>query len=98
LVRDPVLPVLAGRALSALAVYRAGNPVAAPCAAAPLCRARALVTLLGAAFNLPVDCRRLGVLAVLGRACWLNAGLALVGLPASPIYGLHEFVLAACLF
>lgn len=54
----------------------------------------ALITLLGAPFLLPALVAVLGLLAVFGRAGWLNAGLQAAGLPAVSIYGLHGVVLA----
>ena len=57
-----------------------------------------LVTLLGAPFILPVIVAVLGLLAVFGRAGWLNAGLAQVGLAPVSIYGLHGVVLAHVFF
>jgi thiamine transport system permease protein len=57
-----------------------------------------LVTLLGAPFILPVIVAVLGLLAVFGRAGWLNAGLAAFGLPAVSIYGLQGVVLAHVFF
>ncbi len=57
-----------------------------------------LVTLLGAPFILPVIVAVLGLLAVFGRAGWLNSALAAVGLPTASIYGLHGVVLAHVFF
>lgn len=57
-----------------------------------------LVTLLGAPFILPVIVAVIGLLAVFGRAGWLNAGLSAVGLPNVSIYGLHGVVLAHVFF
>lgn len=57
-----------------------------------------LVTLLGAPFILPVIVAVVGLLAVFGRAGWLNAGLSALGLPAVSIYGLQGVVLAHVFF
>lgn len=57
-----------------------------------------LVTLLGAPFILPVIVAVLGLLAVFGRAGWLNAGLGMVGLAPLSIYGLQGVVLAHVFF
>ncbi|MGL5012000.1 MAG: thiamine/thiamine pyrophosphate ABC transporter permease ThiP, partial [Paracoccaceae bacterium] len=71
--------------------------------AVPLARALArrrfpargfLITLLGAPFLLPVIVAILGLLAVFGRAGWLNTALTALGLPAFSIYGLQGVVLA----
>lgn len=58
----------------------------------------ALVILLGAPFILPVIVAVLGLLAVFGRAGWLNQGLEALGLPTLSIYGLHGVVLAHVFF
>ncbi|MEM6304463.1 MAG: thiamine/thiamine pyrophosphate ABC transporter permease ThiP [Pseudomonadota bacterium] len=57
-----------------------------------------LVTLLGAPFILPVIVAVLGLLAVFGRAGWVNQGLEALGLPPVSIYGLHGVVLAHVFF
>ena len=57
-----------------------------------------LVTLLGAPFILPVIVAVFGILAVFGRAGWLNAGLGLLGVPPVSIYGLQGVVLAHVFF
>ncbi len=54
----------------------------------------ALVTALGAPFLLPSIVAVIGLLAVFGRAGWVNAGAAAAGLPPLSIYGLHGVVLA----
>lgn len=54
----------------------------------------ALVTLLGAPFLMPAVVAALALLAVFGRAGWVNAGLAALGLPAVRVYGLQGVVLA----
>ncbi len=58
----------------------------------------ALVTLLGAPFLLPVIVAVFGLIAVFGRNGLLNGALALAGLPAVSIYGLHGVVLAHVFF
>ena len=57
-----------------------------------------LVVLLGAPFLLPVIVAVMGLIAVFGRAGWLNAGLGLLGLPAQSVYGWHGVVLAHVFF
>ena len=54
----------------------------------------ALITLLGAPFILPVIVAVLGLLAVFGRAGWVNHVLGLAGIDSVSIYGLHGVVLA----
>jgi thiamine transport system permease protein len=53
-----------------------------------------LVTLLGAPFLLPVIVAVLGLLAVFGRAGWINQALGLAGLPPFSVYGLQGVVIA----
>ena len=57
------------------------------------CR-RALVTLLGAPFLLPVIVAVMGLVTIFGQNGLLNAGLQALGLPAVRIYGLPGVVLA----
>jgi thiamine transport system permease protein len=57
-----------------------------------------LISLLGAPFILPVIVAVLGLLAVFGRAGWLNDGLSLLGLPTVSVYGLQGVVLAHVFF
>ena len=57
-----------------------------------------LILLLGAPFILPVIVAVMGLIAVFGRAGWLNAGLELLGLPAQSVYGWHGVVLAHVFF
>ncbi|MBY6202909.1 thiamine/thiamine pyrophosphate ABC transporter permease ThiP [Maritalea mobilis] len=52
------------------------------------------VTLTGAPFILPVIVAVLGLLAIFGRAGWLNAALSGIGLGTLDIYGLSGVVLA----
>ena len=59
---------------------------------------RAMITLLGAPFILPVIVAVLGLLAVFGRAGWLNDLLGLVGRAPLSVYGLHGVVLAHVFF
>lgn len=59
---------------------------------------RALITLLGAPFILPVIVAVLGLLAVFGRSGLLNSALTSLGLPPVSIYGLHGVVLAHVFF
>ncbi|MFI0396535.1 thiamine/thiamine pyrophosphate ABC transporter permease ThiP [Paracoccus jiaweipingae] len=58
----------------------------------------ALVMLLGAPFILPVIVAVMGLIAVFGRSGWLNAGLALAGLPALSVYGWQGVILAHVFF
>ncbi|MEM8578406.1 MAG: thiamine/thiamine pyrophosphate ABC transporter permease ThiP [Pseudomonadota bacterium] len=57
-----------------------------------------LVSLMGAPFILPVIVAVLGLIAVFGRGGWVNAGLALFGLPPVSIYGFWGVVLAHVFF
>ena len=57
-----------------------------------------LVTLLGAPFILPVIVAVLGLLAIFGRAGFLNDILAFFGFAKVSIYGLHGVVLAHVFF
>jgi thiamine transport system permease protein len=57
-----------------------------------------LIATLGAPFILPVIVAVLGLLAVFGRAGWVNGLLATLGLPAFSIYGLQGVVLAHVFF
>ena len=59
---------------------------------------RALITLLGAPFILPVIVAVLGLLTVFGRGGWLSGLLGVFGLPPVQIYGLHGVVLAHVFF
>jgi thiamine transport system permease protein len=57
-----------------------------------------LISTLGAPFILPGIVAVLGLLAVFGRAGWVNASLAAMGLPAFSVYGLQGVVLAHVFF
>lgn len=57
-----------------------------------------MIAALGAPFILPVIVAVMGLLAVFGRAGWLNAALATLDLPPVSIYGLHGVVLAHVFF
>jgi len=59
---------------------------------------RALITLLGAPFILPVIVAVLGLLTVFGRSGWLSLLLGQFGLPPVQVYGLHGVVLAHVFF
>lgn len=85
-------------ALSALLSTVLAIPVARALARRRFVGRGLLVTLLGAPFILPVIVAVLGVLAVFGRAGWLNTALSAVGLPGITIYGLHGVVLAHVFF
>lgn len=57
-----------------------------------------LISTLGAPFILPVIVAVLGLLAVFGRAGWVNAVLGSFGLPEFTVYGLQGVVLAHVFF
>lgn len=59
---------------------------------------RAMVTLLGAPFVLPVIVAVLGIVAILGRGGIVNDGLAALGLPTIRIYGPWGVILAHVFF
>ncbi|AHM03305.1 Thiamin ABC transporter, transmembrane component [Roseibacterium elongatum DSM 19469] len=69
-------------------------PVARALARRRFAGRRLFVTLTGAPFILPVIVAVLGLLAIFGRAGWLNAALSALGLGAIDIYGLGGVVLA----
>lgn len=85
-------------ALSALISVVLAVPVARALARRRFVGRDLLVTLLGAPFLLPVIVAILGLLAVFGRAGWVNQLLGLAGLPQVAIYGLHGVVLAHVFF
>ncbi|HMO70392.1 MAG TPA: thiamine/thiamine pyrophosphate ABC transporter permease ThiP [Paracoccaceae bacterium] len=59
---------------------------------------RLLVLALGAPFILPAIVAVMGLVAVFGRAGWVNFGLGSLGLPPLSIYGLQGVVLAHVFF
>lgn len=80
--------------LSALVSCLAAIPVARALARRRF-RGRALyISLMGAPFILPVIVAVMGLLAIFGRAGWLNAGLEGIGAGTVDIYGLTGVVLA----
>lgn len=81
-------------ALSALVSVTLAIPVARALARRDFAGRRALVTLMGAPFLLPVIVAVLGLLAVFGRAGWLNELLAALGAGRVDVYGLQGIVLA----
>lgn len=81
-------------ALSALFSVALAIPVARALARRDFPGRSILVTLMGAPFLLPVIVAVLGLLAVFGRAGWVNAALAAVGLGRIDVYGLQGVVLA----
>lgn len=85
-------------ALSALFSAALAVPLARALARRQFTGRRVLITLLGAPFILPVIVAVMGFLVVFGRAGWMNAGLALLGLDTVSIYGLHGVVLAHVFF
>jgi thiamine transport system permease protein len=80
--------------LSALASVVLAIPVARALARRRFPGRAAVITTLGAPFLLPVIVAVLGLLAVFGRAGWVNAALGTFGLPPVSVYGLHGIVLA----
>ncbi|KUP94959.1 thiamine/thiamine pyrophosphate ABC transporter permease ThiP [Tritonibacter horizontis] len=84
--------------LSALFSVALAVPVARALARRRFFGRRALITLLGAPFILPVIVAILGLLAVFGRSGWVSDGLALFGLAPIQIYGLHGVVIAHVFF
>jgi thiamine transport system permease protein len=81
-------------ALSALVSVAAAIPVARALARRRFPGRRLFVALMGAPFILPVIVAVLGLLAIFGRAGWLNAGLEAIGAGTISIYGLFGIVLA----
>lgn len=84
--------------LSALISVALAVPVARALARRRFIGRRALITIMGAPFILPVIVAVLGLLAVFGRAGWLNQLTGFIGLPHIQIYGLHGVVLAHVFF
>ncbi|MDG4647094.1 thiamine/thiamine pyrophosphate ABC transporter permease ThiP [Roseibacterium sp. SDUM158017] len=80
--------------LSAFLSVAAAIPVARALARRRFAGRRLLVALMGAPFILPVIVAVLGLLAIFGRAGWLNAALEAMGAGAVSIYGLSGIVLA----
>ncbi len=81
-------------ALSAVVSCLAAIPVARALARRRFRGRGAYVALMGAPFILPVIVAVLGLLAVFGRAGWLNAALTGIGAGTIEIYGLFGVVLA----
>lgn len=84
--------------LSALISAALAIPVARALARRRFAGRAAVVALMGAPFILPVIVAVMGLLAVFGRGGIVNWALALIGLPAIDIYGLHGVVLAHVFF
>ena len=80
--------------LSAVLSVTLAIPVARALARRSFAGRRVLVTLMGAPFLLPVIVAVLGLLAVFGRAGWLNLALTGIGLGRIDVYGLQGVVLA----
>ena len=80
--------------LSALASVTLAIPVARALARRRFAGRGAVIATLGAPFLLPVIVAVLGLLAVFGRAGWVNRAFESFGLPPVSIYGLHGVVLA----
>ncbi|MBK6466284.1 MAG: thiamine/thiamine pyrophosphate ABC transporter permease ThiP [Rhodobacter sp.] len=81
-------------ALSASVSVALAVPVARALARRRFAGRRALITLMGAPFLLPVIVAVMGLLALFGRSGVVNAVLTALGLPALSIYGLQGVVLA----
>jgi len=81
-------------ALSAVISSLCAIPIARALARRPFRGRQLFVTLTGAPFILPVIVAVLGLLAVFGRAGWLNQTLEALGLGRIDIYGLTGIVLA----
>jgi thiamine transport system permease protein len=81
-------------ALSAFVSVVAAIPIARALARRRFAGRRVLVALMGAPFILPVIVAVLGLLAIFGRAGWLNAALEGLGAGTISIYGLSGIVLA----
>jgi len=81
-------------ALSAVLSVALAIPVARALARRDFAGRRLLVTVMGAPFLLPVIVAVLGLLAIFGRAGWVNASLAGIGLGRIDVYGLQGVVLA----
>ena len=84
--------------LSALVSVLLAIPVARALARRSFMGRRAVITLMGAPFVLPVIVAVMGLLAVFGRNGWVSQGLEIFGLPQIEIYGLHGVVLAHVFF
>jgi thiamine transport system permease protein len=80
--------------LSAAVSVLARSPWRGPWRGGGLSGRRWFVALMGAPFILPVIVAVLGLLAIFGRAGWLNAGLEGIGAGTISIYGLAGIVLA----
>lgn len=81
-------------AVSAVLSVALAVPVARALARRSFAGRRLLVTLMGAPFILPVIVAVLGLLALFGRAGWINAALEGIGLGRVDVYGLQGVVLA----
>ncbi|RME18022.1 MAG: thiamine/thiamine pyrophosphate ABC transporter permease ThiP [Alphaproteobacteria bacterium] len=84
--------------LSAVLSVALAIPVARALARRRFAGRRALVTLLGAPFVLPVIVAVLGLISVFGQNGLVSRALGLFGLPPLSIYGLHGVVLAHVFF
>lgn len=85
-------------ALSAFFSVLLAIPVARALARRNFTGRRAVITLMGAPFVLPVIVAVMGLLAVFGRNGFVSHALAVFGLPPIEIYGLHGVVLAHVFF
>lgn len=81
-------------ALSALVSCIAAIPVARALARRRFRGRGAYISLMGAPFILPVIVAVMGLLAIFGRAGWLNAALEGIGAGSIEVYGLAGVVLA----
>lgn len=84
--------------LSALISVGLAVPVARALARRRFVGRGVLISTLGAPFILPVIVAVLGLLAVFGRAGWVNTTLETLGLPGFTVYGLQGVVLAHVFF
>ena len=85
-------------ALSALTAVLLAVPLARTLARRRFRGRSALIATLGAPFLLPVIVAVLGLIAVFGRAGWVNRGLEAAGLPPVQVYGLQGVVVAHVFF
>lgn len=84
--------------LSALISILLAIPVARALARRRFYGRRALITLLGAPFILPVIVAIFGLLQVFGRSGWISDLIGIFGFPPIRVYGLHGVVLAHVFF
>lgn len=93
-VRFTLVQALISAALSCLLAV----PLARALARRRFAGRRWLILALGAPFILPAIVAVMGLIAVFGRAGWVNGALGLAGLPPVSIYGIQGVVLAHVFF